>query len=109
MMKEVEIDALAMPWVNARVAHLLLICRMMAVKVGDDIAEESSSGSYDQIMFTQDVESIEAFSSCVVAVKLGRAYTGGHINIMVQALQTEDSSLLQGLTVQNIHRVEARK
>ena len=26
-MKEAEIDDLAMPWVNARVAHLLSVCR----------------------------------------------------------------------------------
>ena len=29
-----------MPWVNARVAHLLLVHRMTAVKVGDGTAEE---------------------------------------------------------------------
>ena len=62
VMKEVKIDALATPWVNARVAHLLLVCRMMVVKVGDGIEEESSSDGYDQVMFTQNVETIEAFS-----------------------------------------------
>ena len=51
MIKEAEIDVLAMPWVNARVAHLLLVHRMMAVKVGDDIVQESSSDDYDQVMF----------------------------------------------------------
>ena len=50
-------------------------------------------------MFTQNVETIEAFSSCVVLVKEEKAYTRGHINIMAQALWTEDSSMLQGLTV----------
>ena len=54
-------------------------------------------------MFTQNVETIEAFSSNMVPVKVGKAYTEGHINVMTQALQTEDSSLLQGLTVQNTH------
>ena len=49
------------------------------------------------------METIEPFSSCVVPVKAGRAYTGEHINIMVQALQTEDGSLPQGLTVQNMY------
>ena len=82
-MKEAEIDALAMPWTNARVAHLLLVCRMMAMKVGDGIAEESSSDDYDQVMFDQNVETIEAFSSHVVLMKAGRAYTGECINIMV--------------------------
>ena len=46
-MTEAEIDTLAMPWVNARVAHLLSVCRMMAVKVGDGTAEESSSDDYN--------------------------------------------------------------
>ena len=86
VMKEAEIDALAMPWANARVAHLLSVCRMMAMEVGDGIAEESSSDNYDQVMFTQNVETIEAFSSHVVLVKAGRAYTGECINIMVQVL-----------------------
>ena len=99
VMKDMEIDALAMPWANARVAHLLSVWRMMAIKVGDGIIEESRSDNYDQVMFTQNVETIEAFSSCIVLVKMGRAYTGGHINIMVQALQTEDGSLPQGLTI----------
>ena len=49
MMKEDEIDALVMPWVNARVAHLLLIHRMAAIEVGDNTAEESKSDNYDQV------------------------------------------------------------
>ena len=106
VMKEIETDALAMPWVNARVTHLLSVYRMPAVKVGDDIAEESSSDNYDQVMFTQNVETIEAFSSCMVLVKVGNAYTRGCINVMTQALQTEDGSLLQGLTITKyVHRV----
>ena len=36
-------------------------------------------------------------------MKVGRANTGECINIMVQALQTEDSSLPQGLTIQNMY------
>ena len=99
VMKEMEIDALAMPWVNARVAHLLLVCRMTAIRVGDGITEESSSEDYDQVMFSQNVETIEAFSSCMVLVKVGKVYTRGCVNVMTQALWTEDGSLPQGLTV----------
>ena len=101
VMKEAEIDAFVMPWANARVAHLLLVHRMMTMEVGESIAEEPSPDGYDQVMFTQNVETIEPFSSHVVLVNVGRAYTGEHINIMVQALQTEDGSLPQGLTAQN--------
>ena len=57
----------------------------------------------DQVMFTQNVKTIEPFSSHMVLVKAGRAYTGECINIMVQALQTKDGSLPQGLTVQNTY------
>ena len=101
-MKEKKIDTLATPWVNAMVAYLLSVCRMTA-KVGDGIAKESSSDDYVHVMFTQNMETIEAFSSHVVLVKVGKAYTGGCINVMTQALQTEDSSLLQGLTIQNTY------
>ena len=92
-----------MPWANARVAHLLLVCRMTAVKVGGGTMEESNSDDYDQVMFTQNVETIEAFSSCIVLVKAEKACTGRHINVMAQALWTGDGSLPQGLTVKNVY------
>ena len=76
---------------------------MTVFKVGDSIAEEPSSDDYDQVVFTQNVETIEAFSFCLVLVRAEMAYTGGCINIMTQALQTGDGSLLQGLTVQNTY------
>ena len=69
------------------------------MEVDGHIAKESSPDSYDQVMFTQNIETIEAFSSHMVLVKVGRTYTGEHINIMVQVLQTEDGSLPQGITV----------
>ena len=103
VMKEVEVDALAMPWVNARVAHLLLVHRMTPVDVGDGQKEEVGTNGYDQLMYTQNVETIEPFSSHVVPVRVGRAYLGEHINIMVQVLQTQDGSLPQGLTVLNMY------
>ena len=102
-MKEAEIDALAMPWANARVVHLLSVHRMTTVEVGDSLKEEPNPDGYDQVMYTQNVETIEPFSSHIVQVKVGRAYTEEHINFMVQALQTEDGSLPQGLTVQNTY------
>ena len=102
-MKETEIDALAMPWVNARVAHLLAVHRMTAIMVGDKFTVEPSSDDYDKVVFTQNVETIEAFSSCSVQVRAERAHTSGCINIMTQALWAEDGSLPQGLTVQNTY------
>ena len=103
VMKEAEIDTLAMLCANARVAHLLSYIEWWPVEVGDGIKEEPNPDSYDQVMFTQNVETIEPFYSCMVPVQAGRAYTGECINIMAQALQTKDGSLPQGLTVQNMY------
>ena len=79
-------DALAMPWVNARAAHLLLVHRMMPMEVGDGQKEKFDTNDDDQLMYTQNTEHIEPFSSQIVPVKTGRAYKGEHINVMVQAL-----------------------
>ena len=92
-----------MPWANARVVHLLLVHRMTAVKVGDKFVEEPSSDDYDEVVFTQNVETIEAFSSHAVQVRAERAHTSGHINVMTQPLWVGDGSLPQGLTVQNMY------
>ena len=54
------------------------------------------------------IQRLDAFSSHVIPVKVEKAYMGEHINVMTQALQTEDSSLLQGLTMQNAY-TELRK
>ena len=105
VMKETKIDALAMPLANTRVAHVLAVSRMTAITVGDKFTEEPSLDDYDKVVFTQNVETIEAFSSHAVQVRVERAHTGGHINIMTQALQAEDGSLPQGLTVQNTYTV----
>ena len=40
MMKEAEVNALAMPWANAKVAHLLSVYRMATVEVGDSLKVE---------------------------------------------------------------------
>ena len=57
-----EIDALAMPWVNARVAYIL------AVQQGTATMEDSKPGEldpsdYDEIVTTKEAETIDAFSS----------------------------------------------
>ena len=103
VMKEKEINALVMPWANGRVAHLLLVCRMTAIKVGDEIMEKPSSDDYDEVVYTWNAETIEAFSSHVLQVRAERAHTRGHINIMIQALWTRDSSMPQGFTIQNTY------
>ena len=65
-------DALAMPWVNVRVAHLLLVHRMMPMEVGDSQKEKFDTNDNDQLRYTQNVETIEPFSSHIVPMKTGR-------------------------------------
>ena len=103
VMREVEMDALATSWVNARAAHLLAVCRMMTIGIGKGLEEKFDANDYDSLMYTQKVETIEPFSSHIVPVKTGKAYVGECINIMVQALRTQDGSLPQGLTIQNTY------
>ena len=63
IMKEMEIDTLAMPWVNARAAHLLAVHRMMPMEVADDWEEKFDSNDDDSLMYTQKAETLEPFSS----------------------------------------------
>ena len=108
VMREAEMDALAMPWANARAAHLLAVRRMMPVEVGNDPEEECNIDKDSLLMYTQKVETLEPFSSHVVPVKTSKAYLGEHLNVMVQALYAQDGTLLPGLTVQNTY-TELRK
>ena len=107
-MKEKEIDALVTPWANARLAHLLPVWRAAATMEDIQGMEESGPDEYDEVVITKNMETVDAFSFCVIPKKVEKAYTGEHINIMTQALWTEDSSLLQGLAMQNAY-TELRK
>ena len=102
-MKEREIDALVMPWANARMAHLLSVCRAVATVVGDETTESANLNGYDEVVITRNTETIDAFSSHVIPIKVENAYIEEHINVMTQALQTKDSSLPQGITIQNAY------
>ena len=90
-----------MPWVNARVAHLLSVWRAAATMVDNQNMGESGLDEYDDVVVTKNTETVDAFSSHVIPMKVEKAYTGQHINVITQALWTEDGSLLHGLTIQN--------
>ena len=76
--------------------------------VGDKTVEDSSPNGYDEVVITKNAETIDAFSSHVIPMNVEKAYIGQCINVMTQALQTKDGSLLQGLNVQNAYS-ELRK
>ena len=107
-MEEAEMDALAMPWANARAAHLLAIRRMAPVEVEDDRKEGYKTSQEGFIMHTRKVEILEPFSSHVIPVEMTEAYLGECLNVMVQSLHVQDGTLSPGLTVQNMY-TELRK
>ena len=103
IMKEAEMDALATPWVNVRAAHLLAVWRMTPMEVGNGQEEVYDTDNDNPLMYTQKAETLEPFSSHVIPIKTMKAYSEECINVMVQALHTQDGTLLPGLTVQNTY------
>ena len=53
--------------------------------VDDETAETASSNGNDEVVFTRNTDTIDAFSSQVLPTKAEKAYKGEHINIMTQA------------------------
>ena len=107
-MRETEVDTLAMPWANARAAHLLAIRRMVPVEVGDTHEKGYDTNQDSFMMYTQRVATLEPFSSHIIPVKTTEAYLGECLNVMVQALYVQDGTLPPGLTMQNTY-TEFRK
>ena len=106
VIKEKEIDALAMPWVNAQVAYLLAVQWSTTTVENDNVATgESDPSKYNEVVTTKDIKTIDAFSSHVIHARMGMAHTGEGINVMTKTLCAEVGSLPQGLTVQNIYTV----
>ena len=108
VMKEAEMDALAMPWANVRAAHLLAVWIMRPMEMGIGQEEAYDIDNDNPLMYTQKAETLEPFSSYVIPIKTVKAYSGECINVMVQALCTQDGTLTLGLTVQNTY-TELRK
>ena len=98
-------DALAMPWVNARAAHLLVIRRMTPIEEGNDQEGRYDTDQDSPLMYTQKVETLEPFSSHVIPMRMTEAYLGECLNVMVHA---QDGTLPPGITVQNTY-TELRK
>ena len=103
MMRETEVGTLVMPWANARAAHLLAIRRMAPVELGDTHEKGYDTNQDSFVMYTKKVETLEPFSSHIIPVKMTEAYLGECLNVMVQALYIQDSTLLPGLKVQNTY------
>ena len=104
VIKEKEIDALAMLWVKAQVAYLLVVwCATGTVEDNRVAMGVSDPIEYDEMVNSKETEMIDAFSSHIIHAKIGSACTGTRVNMMTQALCAKDVSLPQGLTIQNAY------
>ena len=56
LIKEKEIDALVMPWVNAQVTHLLSVQRATATVEDDQAARNSNLCGYDEVVLTKNTK-----------------------------------------------------
>ena len=95
-------------WVNARVAHLLAMHRMVLAEVEDDGKDGYDTSREGFVMHTQKVETLGPFSSHVKPIKMMEAYLGERLNVMMQSLHAQDGTLPPGLMVQNMY-TELRK
>ena len=73
VMKEREIDTLAMPWANARVVHLLSVQRATATVEDSQTVENSGPSQYNEVFITKNAETIDALSFHVIPMKIERA------------------------------------
>ena len=75
IIKEKEIDTLAIPWVNTQVAYLLAV-QWASATIEDSKSEESDPSDYNEIVTTKEAETIDAFSSQVIHAKMKAAHRG---------------------------------
>ena len=68
----------------------------------DQTTESANPNGYDKVVFRRNAD-YRSFSSQVISVKVENTYNGECINIMTQALRTEDGTLPQGLTIKNVY------
>ena len=83
VIKEKEKDTMAMTWVNVQMAYLLTV--QWATATTEDskaVTGESDPNEYDETVTTKDTETIDAFSSHIIHVKMRSAHTGEEINVM---------------------------
>ena len=89
---------------KCQVAYLLTVWWATATKEDSKVVSGKSNPSeYDEVATTKDTKTIDAFSSHVIQARMRTTHNGEGINVMTQALCTEDGSLPQGLMVQNIY------
>ena len=97
-------DALVTPWANARAAHLLSVCRMVPLEVGDGQEEEVDTNGYDQLMYAPECGDNKAllFSYSTSEDREG-IHGENALTSWYRPYELRDGSLPQGLTAENMY------
>ena len=97
-------DVLATPWVNAWVAYLLEV-QWAAATVKDHKVDTKvlDPTEYDEVFTTKGSKIVDMFSSKIIHARMKTAFIGTRLNIMTQALCSEESVLPKGLMVQKAY------
>ena len=78
---------------KCKAAHLLAVRRMVPIKVESDCDGGCITRQDGFMMCTQNVETLEPFSSHMIPVKMMETHVDKCINVMVQALHDQDGTL----------------
>ena len=77
--------------------------------VEDQTMGESGPEEYNKVVITKNMETVDAFPSHVIPMKVEKAYTGEHINIITQVLRKQRwLSTVGSHCSKHVHQVEER-
>ena len=104
VIKESTTDTLAMPWVNAHVAYLLVVWWATATLEGDKAATRVLDPTkYDNVVTTKGCKMIDTFSSKIIHTQTKTAFTSVRLNVMTHILCISEGLLPLGLMIQNAY------
>ena len=104
VIKVKEIDALAMPWVNALIASFLAVWQVTDVFHKDNNSTKiGDCTGYDEANTNRESERIDTYPYKIIQVQMKTAYTGAKLDVMTHVLSAKDGPLPTGLAVKSAY------
>ena len=104
VIQENEIDTLAIPWVNAHVAYLLVVQGVTTTLEDDKVTTRVlDSTEYDEVVTTKGSKMIDVLSSKIIHAWTKTAFTGERLDVMSHTLHAGEGPLPSGLMIQNAY------
>ena len=102
--RERDIETLAMPWVNAHIASLLVVQWVTTTLESNKVTTRVlDSTKYDKVVTTKGCKMIYTFSSKIIHAQMKTAFTSLRLNVMTHALCAGKGLLPLGLMIQNAY------